>query len=137
MAARGQRRAARWGLVCHQTQSSVQEPRLEGCGFGCEIACLGGKKKKSSNHFAAELSHFGVETVRHSAQGATRGHCFPEKIRTSKKLQLLAEGSPLVFKWGSMSPRGNPQDLFGGLCNHVIGNTYEQNCTDHMQFYTF
>lgn len=99
---------------------------------------FGGKKKKnSSNHFAAELSHFGVETVRHSAQGATRGHCFPEKIRTSKKLQLLAEGSPLVFKWGSMSPRGNPQDLFGGLCNHVIGNTYEQNCTDHMQFYTF
>lgn len=89
---------------------------------------------EGSNHLAAELSHFDVETVRHCAQGATRGHCFPEKIGTSKKLQLLAGGSSLVFTWGMTSLQGNPQDLFCGLCNHVIGNTYEQNCSDHMQF---
>lgn len=54
------------------------------------------------------------------------GSCFKEK------LQLIAGGSPLAFRWVSMPLQGNPQNLFCGACTHFIENTYEQNCTDHM-----
>lgn len=53
-----------------------------------------------SHNFASELSHFNMETMRHSKPGATWGHCFSEWVCTQKKITAFSRMQPTCIQVG-------------------------------------